>query len=56
MFQTCLRVAHRAINGTLKDPTFGATHYHTKGSFPPWARGHAPRIEIGRHLFYVGIE
>lgn len=55
-FQSCLRIARRAINGTLEDPTFGATHYHVKGLFPPWARGHSPRTEIGRHQFFANIE
>ena len=30
-FQSCLRIARRALAGTLKDPTVGATHYHNQG-------------------------
>ena len=55
-FQTCLRVARRAIAGTLRDTTHGATHYHNRAVNPPWARGRAPVSEIGGHLFYNNIE
>ena len=34
-FQSCLRIARRALAGTLKDPTAGATHYHAEGMKPP---------------------
>lgn len=54
-FLSCIRIAMRAINGTLKDPTGGSTHYHVKGLFPPWAKGRSPKAEIGRHQFYHGI-
>ncbi len=55
-FQTCLRVARRAVSGTLKDPTDGATHYHARGVRPPWSRRRAPCAEIGRHQFYNDVE
>lgn len=56
VFQSCLRIARRAIAGTLADPTEGATHYHAKSARPPWARGRAPAAEIGNHLFYNDVE
>ena len=56
VFQSCLRIARRAITGALDDPTHGATHYHGAAANPPWARGRAPSAEIGGHVFYVGIE
>ena len=56
VFQTCQRIARRALAGTLADPTDGATHYHAKAANPPWARGKAPSAEIGGHLFYADIE
>ncbi len=56
VFQSCLRVARRAVSGTLKDPTGGATHYHVNSIFPPWARGKAACAEIGAHHFYNDIE
>ena len=55
-FQTCLRVARRAVAGTLKDPTYGATHYHTLNIEPPWASGRAACVIIGRHRFYNDVE
>ena len=56
VFKTCLRVARRALAGTLKDPTGGATHYHALGIEPPWARSQEPSATIGRHKFYANIE
>ncbi len=55
-FQACLRIARRALAGTLKDPTGGATHYHAKGLEPPWARDRKPSAEIGGHRFYNDVE
>jgi len=55
-FQSCLRIARRALAGTLKDPTGGATHYHVKSTTPPWARDHTPTADIGNHRFYNTIE
>ena len=34
------------------DPTMWATHYHTGDVEPKWAKGHAPCVILGRHLFY----
>ena len=56
IFQSCLRIARRAVAGALVDPTDGATHYHGAAANPPWARGRAPGVEIGGHLFYADIE
>ncbi|MGQ9366637.1 cell wall hydrolase [Azospirillum sp. ST 5-10] len=56
VFATCLRVARRAVTGTLPDPTDGATHYHRAGVTPSWTLGHAPCAEIGHHLFYNDVE
>lgn len=55
-FQTCLRVARRAIGGGLEDTTDGATHYHAKTVSPPWAKRKSPSAEIGNHLFYNSVE
>ncbi len=55
IFATCLRVARRAVFGTLKDATDGATHYHRTGLLPAWARQHIPCAEIGHHVFYKDI-
>ena len=55
-FRTCLVIAKRALRGRIDDPTEGATHYHARGTAPPWARRRRPSAEIGRHLFYNDIE
>ncbi len=51
-FATALRMARRAITGTLGDPTQGATHYHAADITPYWARGEKPSAVIGQHIFY----
>ena len=56
VFKICLRIARRALAGTLKDPTGGATHYHAKNVLPPWARNRKPSAEIGGHIFYNDVE
>ncbi|MDA1091580.1 MAG: cell wall hydrolase [Proteobacteria bacterium] len=55
-FQSCLRIARRALAGTLKDPTAGATHYHAKSVMPPWTKDRTPSATIGNHRFYNSIE
>ena len=55
-FRICLRIARRAIAGSVDDPTGGATHYHARGLLPAWARGREPSAEIGNHLFYNDVE
>lgn len=55
VFRICIRIARRAIAGVLDDPTGGATHYHTRGVFPAWAKGREPSAEIGGHLFYSDV-
>lgn len=51
-FMTCLRIARRAVAGTLPDNTNGATHYHANYVTPYWAKGQMPTKIIGRHIFY----
>lgn len=52
-FQTCLRMARRAVYGGLgEDITKGATHYHTFDVNPIWSRDIDPIAIIGRHKFY----
>lgn len=51
-FATAKRIARRACAGTIKDSTFGATHYHADTINPYWARRETPTITIGHHIFY----
>ena len=46
----------RALAGTLKDPTVGATHYHAQGGVAPLARDKTPSADIGNHRFYNNVE
>lgn len=55
-FAACLRIARRAMAGTIADPTGGATHYHTLDTHPAWATGRVPCAQIGNHLFYKDVE
>lgn len=55
-FQTCLRIARRAVIGALRDTTNGADHYHADYVDPHWAQGQKPVTVIGRHIFYRLIE
>ncbi len=55
-FATALRMARRAMAGTLADPTQGATHYHAAGISPFWAKFEKPAAVIGHHIFYRIIE
>ena len=56
VFDTCVRIAKRAVSGCLEDITKGATHYHTTSVTPVWSRGRGVCAEIGRHLFYNDVE
>ena len=51
-FATALRIARRAVIGTLEDNTHGATHYHADYVSPYWAVGEKPVTTISRHIFY----
>ena len=55
-YATAVRIARRAVAGTLKDTTNGATHYHAKSVAPDWAAGQTPSAVIGHHIFYKLIE
>ena len=56
VFDTCLRVARRAVAGVLPDITGGATHYHPAAAHPVWTAGELPTAEIGTNLFYRFVE
>jgi N-acetylmuramoyl-L-alanine amidase len=46
-------VVQAVFDGTIPDPTGGATHYHTEEVSPVWARGKQPTRIIGAHHFYA---
>lgn len=57
-FAVALAIAAKAVQGTLDDPTNGATHYHNPSIVAlPSAWGVAPQqvASLGNHDFYNGI-
>ena len=57
-FEKCLEISRGVLSGGHKDPTNGATHYHTSAVNPSWAKKMRPlgRIktpkEPSKHFFY----
>jgi spore germination cell wall hydrolase CwlJ-like protein len=56
LFDSCRRIAARAVAGLLPDPTRGATHYHAAEELPRWAVGRIPTAELGGLVFYRLID
>lgn len=54
----CIGIAHLLLGNYLRDNVKGAAHYHTATLTPrpKWAKGHAPVVQIGAHVFYTGIQ
>ncbi len=46
------QVAAQMLGGAPRTLTGGATHYHTRGVSPSWARRFPQTAAIGAHLFY----
>ena len=46
------KVARVLLDGTPRDLTNGATHFHTHAVSPSWSRRFTRTAEIGAHLFY----
>lgn len=45
------------INGSISDPTGGATHYFSDSISPPnWVQSAEFTVKIGRQSFYRGLE
>lgn len=55
VLEQCMRIARRAVAGTLRDCTNRATHFHADHVAPRWASGHVPSAWIGNFLFYNDI-
>lgn len=52
VFASCRRIAQRAVNGAVSDPTGGATRFHRLGVRPAWAASRGPGSLVGPFLFY----
>ena len=48
-------LAFAGYNGLLADITNGATHYHTIGATPNWAKAMVQTKTIGNHIFYKEV-
>jgi N-acetylmuramoyl-L-alanine amidase len=46
----CVDAVLTAVSGREKDPSNGATHYHSRSARPVWSRGKAS-VVIGNHRF-----
>ena len=46
------KVARVLLDGTPRDLTNGATHFHTHAVNPSWSRRFTRTAEIGAHMFY----
>jgi len=52
VFEECVDIAKKVIQGVLSDPVFGADHYYNpKLASPYWAKNMRITIKIGNHLF-----
>lgn len=51
-FRRVSKVAKLMVDGAPRDLTSGATHYHTRGVNPRWARQFPRTATIGVHYFY----
>lgn len=51
----CEDIAKKCINGSISDPTGGATFFCAKNLNPYWASGKQPCKVIGNHKFFKGI-
>lgn len=53
----CMNVANQAMQGTLVDPTSGATYYYDESiEAPTWTQGATYCEQIGRLKFYKDVK
>ena len=51
-WKTVGKIARILMDGTPRDLTNGATHFHTRAVNPSWSRRFTRTASIGAHLFY----
>lgn len=55
--QRCLEIARGVLDGSIADPTKGATHYYADTiAAPRWTDGRKPSAHVGHHLFFNDVE
>lgn len=52
LFNICLIVARKVIEGLWPDLTRGSDHYHSSSCLPYWARSGKVKLRLGNHIFY----
>jgi N-acetylmuramoyl-L-alanine amidase len=52
-FISAKAAAALVLRRAVKDPSGGATHFHSVRIHPAWARG--PGLRLGGHIFYRGV-
>lgn len=52
LFNICLVVVKKVIEGVWPDLTRGSDHYHASSCLPYWARSRKVKLHLGRHIFY----
>jgi spore germination cell wall hydrolase CwlJ-like protein len=50
--ERCKKVAENILKRRVKDPTQGATHFHSRKVKPPWTKSMVKTTSIGHHIFY----
>jgi spore germination cell wall hydrolase CwlJ-like protein len=55
-FILAMSLAQNIIDGTDKDNTGGATHFHTINSTASWSKDAEPTKQIGSHIFYKNVD
>lgn len=56
-YKKALAVATSVVNGSIPDPTNGATHYYatTMPKPPVWVKGAKQTLKLGRHIFFKDV-
>jgi spore germination cell wall hydrolase CwlJ-like protein len=52
LFNMCLVVSRKVIEGLWPDLTRDSDHYHTTACLPYWARKGKVQLRLGNHVFY----
>ena len=52
LFNICLVIVKKVINGCWPDLTRGSDHYHASSCRPYWARSGKIKLQLGGHIFY----
>jgi len=52
VFNICLIIARKIVEGLWPDLTRGSDHYHNTSCLPYWARAGKVQLRLGKHVFY----